>query len=60
MNDLQKIKAYLARLEKNRMKDEPSNKYAYQGARELSAIVSLAEHGNGKISKAAIKALSKI
>ncbi|NCB75175.1 MAG: hypothetical protein EOM51_10600 [Clostridia bacterium] len=60
MADLQKIKAYLTRLEKNRLKDEPQNKHAYQGARELSAIVSLAEHGNGKISKAAIKALSKI
>lgn len=60
MSEIQKIKDYLERLERNRKRDEPLNKNAYQGARELSAIVSLAEHGNGEIRKIATKALIKI
>ena len=56
---IQQIKAYLKRVEQCRKKDEPLNKRAYQDARELSAILSLAEYGNKEISKIALKALKK-
>jgi len=54
-----KMKEYLSRLESSRRKDEPCNQKAYDQARELSALVSLAEFGNKDISKIAQKTLKK-
>jgi hypothetical protein len=53
-------KHYLARMERNRKKDEPNNKRAYADARELAAFVSVAEYGNEQAAKIALKAIKSI
>lgn len=58
--NLEVLKKYLVRMESNRAKDEPLNKKTYEQARELSAVVSLYEHGNEDVKKMAARILSKI
>lgn len=53
-------KEYLKRMELNRHEYEQGNLRAYADARELSALVSLAEHGNLVMVKQAIRAISSI
>jgi hypothetical protein len=57
---LDKAKTYLARMERNRVKNEPCNKRAYEDARNLAAWVSVAEFGNAEYSKRALKAIKGI
>jgi hypothetical protein len=56
---LDEAKIYLQRMENSRAKDEQHNKAAYEQAREISALVSLAEFGNDNAKKQAIKTLGK-
>ncbi len=50
-------KNYLRNMEDKRKKNEKYNQKAYNDARELSALVSLAEFGNKDIYKQAKKAI---
>ena len=56
---LNEVKIYLQRLESNRAKDEQHNNAAYEQAREISALVSIAEYGNVNAKKQALKTLGK-
>ena len=56
---IDEAKAYLQRMENSRAKDEKCNKRTYEQAREISALVSVAEHGNDDMKKQAIKILKK-
>jgi hypothetical protein len=51
---------YLARMERNRKKDESYNQRAYDDARNLAAWVSLAKYGNNDIAKIALKQIKSI
>ena len=53
-------KNYLLDMESKRKKNEKHNQNAYNDARELSALVSLAEFGNKDISFKAINVIKKI
>lgn len=53
-------KNYLRKMEGKRKKDEKYNQKAYNDARKLSALVSLAEFGNKDVSKQAIKTIKSI
>ena len=53
-------KNYLRFMERKRMKNEKYNRRFYDEARELSALVSLAEFGNKDISFKAINVIKKI
>ena len=57
---IENLKAYLTRLESQRKQNEPLNRNAYAGARELGSILSLYEHGNSKVSKLMEKLIIKI
>lgn len=57
---LEQAKRYLEQLEHNRKKDEPYNKRAYANARELAALVSIAEYGTEPYAKMALKAIKSI
>ncbi len=57
---VEQLKAYLNRIESRREQDEPLNRNAYAGARELGSILSLYEHGNSKVSKLMEKLIIKI
>lgn len=57
---LEQAKSYCRWLEDHRQDWEPHNKRAYQNARELSALISIAEHGTGKIKASALKAIKSI
>lgn len=48
-----RLESYLLRMEKNRVRDEPLNKTAYEQARELSAYLSLFRNGNAESKKRA-------
>ena len=52
--------AHLERMERNRAKNEPCNKKAYQDARNLSAWVSIAQYGNEQAAKRAVKIIKSI
>jgi hypothetical protein len=56
---LDEAKIYLQRMESNRARDERHNKKAYEQAREISALVSIAEYGNVNAKKQALKTLGK-
>jgi hypothetical protein len=47
-------------MERNRKKDEPYNEMAYADARELAALVSVAEYGNERATKSALKIIKSI
>jgi hypothetical protein len=53
-------KQYLDRMERNRKQNEPCNKRAYLDARELAALVSVAEYGATPFAKQALKAIKSI
>lgn len=57
---VESAKNYLQTMERKRKKNEKYNQCSYADARELSALVSLAEFGNIDISKRAIKAIRSI
>lgn len=57
---IESSKHYLERMERNRKKDEPYNKRAYADARELAALVNVAEYGSMPYSKWALKAVQNI
>ena len=57
---LEEAKAYLDRMEKDRSRNEKYNQRAYRDARELSAWLSLAEHGNHAVSQKARKIIKSI
>lgn len=57
--NLEALKRYLTRMESNRVKDEHLNKTSYSHARELSAVVSLYEHGNKDAKKIAARILRR-
>lgn len=50
---IEEAETYLNLMEKNRAKDEPNNKKAYQDARILSGWVSVAKYGTLKFSNRA-------
>lgn len=56
---LQEAKEYLQRMEEKRAKDEKHNKRAYRDARDLSALVSIVEHGNPIVASAALQILKR-
>lgn len=57
---VEEAKRYLQTMERKRKKNEKCNQRSYADARELSALVSLAEFGNSDISKRAIKTIKSI
>ena len=57
---LEYAKHYLERMEQNRKRDEPCNKRAYADARELAALVNVAEYGVAHYAKQALKVIKKI
>jgi hypothetical protein len=58
--EIEAARRYLERMERNRKKDEPYNKRAYADARELAALVSMAEYGNQQAAKSALKVIKSI
>jgi hypothetical protein len=57
---LEIAKVYLARMERDRNKNEHCNKRTYADARNLAAWVSVVEFGNEEYSKRALKAIKNI
>lgn len=57
---LEYAKSYLERMERNRKRDEPCNKRAYADARELAALVNVAEYGAETYKEQALKAIKSI
>lgn len=57
---LESARRYLNRMELNRKRDEPHNKRAYADARQLAALVSIAEFGTEPYAKQALKSIKSI
>ena len=57
---LEGAKRYLERMEQRRKTAEPCNKRAYADARELAALVSVAEYGVEPYARQALKAIKSI
>lgn len=53
-----RLESYLLRMEERREHDEANNQKAYQGAREMSAWLSLWRYGNPEQRKLAAKVIS--
>ena len=57
---IEEAKIYLARMERDRAKNEYYNKRSYQDAKKLAAWVSVAEYGNEQAVKRAMKIIKSI
>lgn len=57
---IEELENYLHRLEKDREKDEPNNKRAYEQAREMSAWLSLAKYGVREVAKQAQRIIKSL
>lgn len=58
--NIEQARAYCRRMETARGSHEAMNRKTYVAAREISALVSIAEYGNADMARQAVKALQGI
>lgn len=58
--NIEQAKDYCRRMETARGSHETHNQKSYVAAREISALVSLAEYGNAAIARQAVRAIKGI